>query len=71
MFITFPCVKYPTKRGTIIPGMVATVFVRAMSVPAKLGAMSIWLERKPQNMPPLAVTAIVISNTANQRLHPM
>ena len=34
------------------PGSVATMLVTAISVPARLGARSAWLEKTPQNMLP-------------------
>lgn len=55
---TFPWVTAPTKSGTKIPPIVAAVFVRAINVPAKLGAISMWLLRNPQNIPPMVVIAV-------------
>ena len=40
----------PTRVGTRMPGMVANMFVKAIKVPAKLGARSAWLENTPENM---------------------
>lgn len=51
--------------------MVATTFVAATRLPAKFGAMSIWFAKKPQYIPPMQVTPIVINRTASMRLHPM
>lgn len=62
--------SHPTKIGTTIPGIVALVFVIAISVPAKFGAMSIWLPKNPANMPPTDVMAIVINNTASHLVQP-
>ena len=45
-----PWVASPTRAGTTTPGTVATMFVTAISVPAKLGARSAWLENTPENM---------------------
>lgn len=39
-------------------------------IPAKLGAISMWLERNPQNMPPMQVTPRAISPTATLWWHP-
>ena len=46
----------PTRAGTRNPGMVATMLVTAIRVPAKLEAMSVWLENTPENMDPKAAT---------------
>lgn len=40
-------VSAPTVKGAAQPGMVPKVLVMPKSVPAKLGAMSTWLTRKP------------------------
>ena len=45
-----PWVMMPTRVGTRMPGMVASMFVKAIKVPAKLGARSAWLENTPENM---------------------
>lgn len=52
-----PWVIAPTKIGTKIPPIVAAVLVRAINVPAKFGAMSMWLDKNPQNIPPMLVIA--------------
>lgn len=52
-----PWVTAPTNMGTKIPPIVAAVFVKAINVPAKFGAMSIWLLKNPQNIPPILVIA--------------
>lgn len=56
--------------GTIKPGIVAIQLVIATNVPAKFGAISMWLDKKPQYIPPMQVTPIVINITAKPRLHP-
>ena len=45
-----PWVMMPTRVGTRMPGMVASMLVKAIKVPAKLGARSAWLENTPENM---------------------
>lgn len=61
---------YPTKEGTTMPGMVAKVFEMPMSVPAKGGAMSMWLERKPEYIPPMNMVPRVSRATARSVLQP-
>lgn len=54
----------PTNKGTKIPGIEAIVLVIAIRVPAKLGDKSMWFDKKPQYIPPMPVTDIVINITA-------
>lgn len=46
-------------------------FVIATRLPAKFGAMSMWFAKKPQYIPPMQATPIVINKTAPMRLHPI
>lgn len=58
-------VSWPTNTGTTIPGMVATVLVIAIKVPAKLGAMSMWLDKNPQNIPMKKMEYIYLCKEVN------
>merc|ERR1712032_1440437 len=49
--------------GTRMPGMVASMLVNAIRVPAKLGARSAWLENTPEYMLPYNMTAIMVRDT--------
>lgn len=54
----------------MMPGKVANVLVMPMSVPAKGGAMSMWLERNPEYMPPTNMVPRVSRATARSVLEP-
>lgn len=60
----------PTTEGTTIPGTVAKVLVMPMSVPANGGAMSMWLAKKPEYMPPMNIVPSVNNATARSVLQP-
>ena len=47
-----------------MPGIVATAFVSPMSTPAYRGAMSRWLQAKPERHSPQEPTAMVRKVTA-------
>ena len=54
----------------MMPGRVAKVLVMPIRVPAKGGAMSIWLDRKPEYMPPTNMVPRVRRATARSVLQP-
>ena len=61
--LTFPCVMAPTMAGTRKPGKVAIMLVMPIKMPAKLGAMSLWLAKTPENIVPKKVVATTIRTT--------
>lgn len=61
---------YPTTDGTMMPGTVAKVLVMPMRVPANGGAMSMWLARNPEYIPPRNIVPSVSSATARLVLQP-
>ncbi len=61
--LTDPWVRPATIMGTRHPGMVANMFVVPIKTPAKLLAMSTWLERRPENIAPKAPTATTSRKT--------
>lgn len=54
----------------MMPGIVAKLLEMPMSVPAKGGAMSMWLDRNPEYMPPMNMVPRVSSTTARLVLQP-
>ena len=70
MNYTDPCVSAPTMDGTANPGMVAPMLDMPMRTPAKLLAMSTWLEKTPENMDPKKQVATMSRTTTEEELQP-